>query len=463
MNPLAESVKRHRLLSNGDRVLVAVSGGADSVALLHVLYDLRAELELELEIAHLQHGIRGEEAREDARFVVRMAANLGLPVHLKEINLRQTKSDAGKGNLEALAREERYRFFTSVAREQGISKVATAHTQDDQAETVLMWFLRGAGRKGLGGMSAITHLKVGLTVIRPLLDISKAEILEFLQERRIAYRFDQTNQDTQLLRNWIRLTLIPQLKERFDPHLPVRLAQQSQILRDEDAVLEGLAGLELDQMRRGKGLNRDLLVKQNKAMQRRILRRWIAECRGHLRGIDFAHMEDFLELISVGPPQGRLSIPGGWELIKEYERVRLTKLTRNVKRICYRYDFSIGAELDVREAGVTIRSERISASSFRRPDNLLQAGFDIAALREKLMVRNFRDGDRFRPLGLAGHKKVKELFIEKKVPLSVRSIWPILSMGEEILWVPGYGRSELGKVGKQTKEALYLTAVTWDP
>jgi tRNA(Ile)-lysidine synthase len=198
-------------------------------------------------------------------------------------------------------------------------------------------------------------------------------------------------------------------------------------------------------------------------MQRRILRRWIAECRGHLRGIDFAHMEDFLELISVGPPQGRLSIPGGWELIKEYERVRLTKLTRNIKRICYRYDFSIGAELDVREAGVTIRSERISASNFRRPDNLLQAGFDIAALREKLMVRNFRDGDRFRPLGLAGHKKVKELFIEKKVPLSVRSIWPILSMGEEILWVPGYGRSELGKVGKQTKEALYLTAVTWDP
>ena len=463
MNPLAESVKRHRLLSNGDRVLVAVSGGADSVALLHVLYDLRAELELELEIAHLQHGIRGEEAREDARFVVRMAANLGLPVHLKEINLRQTKSDAGKGNLEALAREERYHFFATVAREQGISKVATAHTRDDQAETVLMWFLRGAGRKGLGGMSAITHLKVGLTVIRPLLDISKAEILEFLQERRIAYRFDQTNQDTQLLRNWIRLTLIPQLKERFDPHLPVRLAQQSQILRDEDAVLEGLAGLELDQMRRGKGLNRDLLVKQNKAMQRRILRRWIAECRGHLRGIDFAHMEDFLELISVGPPQGRLSIPGGWELIKEYERVRLTKLTRNVKRICYRYDFSIGAELDVREAGVTIRSERISASNFRRPDNLLQAGFDIAALREKLMVRNFRDGDRFRPLGLAGHKKVKELFIEKKVPLSVRSIWPILSMGEEILWVPGYGRSELGKVGKQTKEALYLTAVTWDP
>jgi len=466
MNPLeklVESVKKHRLLLNHDRVLVAVSGGPDSVALLHVLYDLREELKLELEIAHLQHGIRGEEAREDARFVIAMAEQLGLPVHLREINLPQMKSNAGKGNLEALAREERYRFFAMVARERNISKVATAHTQDDQAETVLMWFLRGAGRKGLGGMSAISHRKPGLTVIRPLLDVSKAEILQFLRERQIAYRVDQTNQDTQLLRNWIRLTLIPQLKERIDSRLPLRLAQQAQILRDEDAVLEELARAELDQARPGKALNRDLLVHQSKAMQRRILRRWIEECRGHLRGIDFAHMEDALNLISAGPPQGRLAIPGGWELVKEYETVRLIKLSRNIRRIRYHYDFPIGAKLDVREAGVTIHSERISASNFRRPDSLLQAGFDIAALPDRLALRNFRDGDRFCPLGMAGHKKVKELFIEKKVPLSIRSNWPILSMEEEILWIPGYGRSNFGKVGSKTKEALYLTAVRWEP
>jgi tRNA(Ile)-lysidine synthase len=143
--------------------------------------------------------------------------------------------------------------------------------------------------------------------------------------------------------------------------------------------------------------------------------------------------------------------------------VRLTQLTRNVGRIRYDYEFTIGAKLDVREAGLTIHSERIPASNFQPPGNLLQAGFDIAALPDRLTLRNFRAGDQFSPLGMPGHKKVKELFIEKKVPLSIRPIWPILSMGDEILWIPGYGRSEYGKVGKNTQEALYVTAVRWDP
>ena len=147
-----EFIEKHRLVSAGDCVLVAVSGGPDSVALLHLLYDLREELELHLEVAHLEHGIRGEEAREDARFVAELAEKLGLPFHLKEVDLHQIKSAAGKGNLEALARAERYRFFGAVARERNLGKIATAHTQDDQAETVLMWILRGSGMKGLGGM-----------------------------------------------------------------------------------------------------------------------------------------------------------------------------------------------------------------------------------------------------------------------------------------------------------------------
>ena len=151
------------MITPGGDLLVAVSGGPDSVALLHLLYDLREELELRLEVAHLQHGIRGAEAQEDARFVAELAEKLGLPFHLKEVNLRQIKSAAGKGNLEALARAERYRFFADVARERNLGKIATAHTQDDQAETVLMWLLRGSGMKGLGGMPP-THQLDGTNI-----------------------------------------------------------------------------------------------------------------------------------------------------------------------------------------------------------------------------------------------------------------------------------------------------------
>ena len=469
VSKVAGIVKKYHLLSKGDGVLVAVSGGSDSVALLHLLFDLRQDLGLHLEVAHLQHGMRGEEAQEDARLVEVMADKLALPFHLKEIDLPQMKANAGRGNLEALARAERYRFFAALARERNIGKIAAAHTQDDQAETVLMWLLRGTGRKGLGGMSPISQLNPEnadpagrIAVIRPLLDVSKKEILKFLQERQVAYRFDRTNQDTQLLRNWIRLDLMPQLKQRLDYRLTSRLAQQSQILRDEEVVLDNLARAELDKIRRENGLCRDLLLKQKRAMQRRILRRWIEERRGHLRGIDFAHIEELLGLIAQGPPQGRLAIPGGWELVKEYETIALAKRSVSGKRICYSYEFRIGTRLDVREAGMTIHSERI-LPPISPPDNLLQAVFALAALPEKLTVRNFRRGDRFRPLGMEGHKKVKELFIEKKVPLRIRYTWPLLSMGEEILWVPGYGRSEFGKVGRETREVLYLTAVAWNP
>ncbi|MGE5819981.1 MAG: tRNA lysidine(34) synthetase TilS, partial [Deltaproteobacteria bacterium] len=193
-------VAKHALLTAGDSVLVAVSGGPDSVALLHVLYDLREELRLHLEVAHLQHGIRGEEAREDSRFVAALAQSLKLPFHLKEVNIPGMKKAAGKGNMEELARQERYRFFTAVARERKLGKITTAHTQDDQAETVLMWFLRGCGTKGLAGISPL-HVFGGanggaaITLVRPFLEIAKAEILDYLREMQLPYRIDETNKD----------------------------------------------------------------------------------------------------------------------------------------------------------------------------------------------------------------------------------------------------------------------------
>src|SRR5919109_2293741 len=284
-----EFIARHKLLVAEDRVLVAVSGGPDSVALLHILYDLREELGLELEVAHVEHGIRGEEAKQDAWFVANMASRLALPFYLKEVNLPRIRLAAGKGNLEQLAREERYRFLAEVARQRKISKVATGHTADDQAETVVMRFLRGSGVRGLGGISPQRPLTAGnhdLLLIRPLLGTSKAEVLEFLNQKQIDYCIDRTNLDSKLLRNWIRFDLLPQLTERFDQHLASRLARDAELMRDEDALLEHLALQELQRIRGFKGINRKLFLMLSKAMQRRVLRLWIEETRGDLRGID---------------------------------------------------------------------------------------------------------------------------------------------------------------------------------
>jgi tRNA(Ile)-lysidine synthase len=458
------AIQRYKLISPADRILVAVSGGPDSVALLHLLHELRDELRLELEVAHLHHGIRGEEAKEDLRFVAALAKSLKLPVHLKEINLPQMKSAAGKGNLEALARVERHQFFAEIMRERKLDKAATAHTRDDQAETVVMWFLRGAGMTGLGGMASVQQLRIAgdssdsITIVRPLLNISKAEVLNYLAENKLDYRTDRTNQDTSLLRNWIRLELLPFMQQRAGEELRERLSHGAELLRDEDRLLEELAISRLKGIRAVGGLDRAALLREATALRRRILRLWIGQTRGHLRGLEFIHIDDMLRLIEGGPAQGRLSIPGGWELVREYELLWLARRVRNRPEACYNYPLEVGVILRIPEANLEFHSERIVTPSKVLPDNLMEAVFDLARLDKVLSVRNFRHGDRFQPLGMTGHKKIKDLFIEKRVPLSVRSRWPLLAAGEEVLWIPGYGRSAVAPVSKATTAMLQVKA-----
>lgn len=454
------------LILPGDRILVAVSGGPDSVALLRLLVEMRDEFQPDLEVAHLQHGIRGEEAREDARFVAALTDRLGLPFHLKEVSVPEIRSAAGKGNLEALAREERYRFFAEVARARGLHKVATAHTLDDQAETALMRFLRGSGMKGLGGMAPLQVMdSIGgspskLTVIRPLLETSKAEIVNYLTEKNQTFRLDRTNQDSALLRNWIRLQLLPKIRERVDSRLSERLGQQAELMRDEDALLGELARRKLAEISTANGLSRDGLLVEPIAMQRRLLRLWIEAARGNLRGLDFVHIDELLRLIKDGAPQGRLAIPGGWELAREYDVLKLVRRLVRIERECYSYDFTVGSTLQIPEAGRELRSEVVKPPLAELPADLLAVVFDSAYLTGPLTVRNFRHGDYFQPLGMTGHKKIKDLFIDNKVALSVRAKLPLLVLAQEVLWVPGYGRSAIARVSADTKSILRLKLVT---
>jgi len=457
-----ETIQKYKMFSSGDRVLVAVSGGPDSVALLYLLSGLKEELDLRLEVAHLQHGIRGEEGREDARFVAGLAEHLALPFHLREMDLPGMKSQRGKGNLEAMGRDERYRFFTALAEGRGIRKVATAHTRDDQVETFFMWLVRGSGKRGLGGMPPVRRMiskdasLVEAMLVRPLIEASRKEIMDYLAMEGLEYRIDRTNLDTVPLRNWIRLCLLPQLREKVDPGLDERLAHLAEISREEEEILERIGREELERTVRGKYLMRESLPRLGKAMQRRLLRLWLGATLGDIRGFGFHNVEEALQFILQGPPQGRLSIVRGWDLIKEYATVHLEKRRGRQRPVCYSYSLPRQGELVIPEAGVKIQSSLGPFTPGAVPRDNREAVFDLASLPETLIVRNFRRGDRFQPLGMKGHKKLKDLFIEKKVPLAVRSTLPLFLAAGEILWIPAYGRSEVAKVGSQTREVLKI-------
>lgn len=457
-----KTIRKYRMLSRGDGVLAAVSGGPDSVALLHVLWKLSGALGFRLEVAHVEHGIRGEESKADARFVAEIAGRLALRYHLREVDLPRIKSERGKGNLEALARAERYGFFSQLAVERGIEKIATGHTRDDQVETLLMRLMRGSGRKGLGAMAPVRRLtptdegdgKTHPSVIRPLIETSRKEIEEYLAAEALPHRTDLTNLDPALLRNWVRLDLLPQLRRRVGAGLDRRLARMAEMLRDEEEVLDAMTRGVFPKVKDKEGnLSRAALVAQPKAIERRLVRLWLGQILGNLGGVDLDHVEAILDLISEGPPQGRAAIPRGREVVRNYGSLGVHQKARPSRAGFFSYLLPIGGELVIPEAGVKIGSARMSLAR-PRPESDLEALFDLNGLPETLTVRNFRPGDRFRPIGMEGRKKIKDLFIEKKIPMRARATLPLLLAGDEILWIPGCGRSRVAKVEPMTTDVL---------
>jgi tRNA(Ile)-lysidine synthase len=246
----------------------------------------------------------------------------------------------------------------------------------------------------------------GALLIRPLIKTPRQEIFDYLASVDQEYRTDCSNQDATLLRNWIRLRLLPQLREKIDFRLDERVARLTDLLRGEEIVLERMTQERLGRMADGKKLRSGLLLQEDPSMQKRLIRRWFKMNLGDLRGIGFRHVEAALRFIIQGPPQGYLSLPRKRNLVKMYETVRLEKGRPKVRPVSYSYTLVPGEALDIPEAGVTIQSSRTAFTSGMSPQSDLEAYFDLAALPETLTVRNFRAGDRFRPLGMHGHKKI---------------------------------------------------------
>jgi len=452
-------IREHRLLKAGDRLGVAVSGGADSVALLRVLLELRAELGTVLSIVHFNHKIRGQAAEADEQFVRELAEAHGLELHLDSADVVAVARSRGI-SLETAARELRYAWFNRLLRAGSLSSIATAHTIDDQAETVLMRLLRGSGTRGLSGIYPVLE-RSGGTIVRPFLSVSRIELQAYLQALGQGWREDSSNLDLQHTRNRVRHRLIPQLEQHFNPAVTRVLGELAEIARAEEDFWTAHLSQISPELIAQPGLKTKALLRQPVALQRRILR--AAAERAGVK-LEFQHVEALRHIVANPSStfessmlvNGRAVFSGrGAERELRFELGSQTKeRTQNACR--YEYRFPIPGELRVPETGTTIRASVVGRAAHKARKGLLTAAvpeiapgrktqnagynqpelLDPRALGSELTVRNWRAGDRYWPAHRKAPKKVKELL--QKVAQSERTRWPVIALGSQIVWMRGF-------------------------
>ena len=422
LRQIHENVLRNRLARRVDQVLVAVSGGADSVALLHALHFLRKRLGLRLTVAHLNHGIRGRAADLDEDFVRHLAWRLGLPFICECVDVPSLAKRRGI-SVEMAAREARYDFFARAIRSTGAAAVATAHTADDQSETVLLRFLRGAGPQGLGGM-AYRSERDGVTVLRPMLDVTHAEAVQFLKRHRLRWREDASNRDTDFLRNRVRHELLPLLEKKFNPQIRRALIRMSSILREENEWMDGMIRAKVNP---GANLNAAKLRKLPIAVRRRLVVQWLLLNEVEAEAVDFDVVERVLHLAGKSTGTSTVPISGRHRVARRYEVLSVERVEKPAKAFSIRLKVPGTTELAVAEYTKGFKKTAAEAYISR-----------AAVGKSPLLLRSWRAGDRIKPWGMKGTKKLQDVFGEMKVPRDERARVPVLVCRGEVVWVPGY-------------------------
>ena len=438
LDRIAQTIARHRMFEPGQRVGVAVSGGADSVCLLHVLVELAPRWDLRLSVLHLDHGLRGEESRQDAEFVRGLAVRLGLPLSLRETAVAQSAD-----NLEQAARQARLDFFRETIASGAAKRVATGHTRSDQAETVLFRFLRGSGTAGLAGIRPVTSEGI----VRPLIEVERWEVRQFLLDRGIAYREDSTNASLQFARNRIRRELLPQIAREWNPAIGETLANTADwALAEEawwDAEIDRLAAQHFTATDNAVVLRADALATLPLAVARRLVRRAMEVVKGDLRGIDFGHIAAVMDLARSMEGHGRLQAPG-LDIFRSFEWLRFGQSgaggfqSRN-----YRLALAVPGTVRVPGTNRAISLELIDKSGSSVASDWVYNShvgcLDWQRLSGSLELRNWRPGDQYQPVGYSGREKIKTLFQQARIPLWERRHWPVVTDGPSIVWARRFG------------------------
>jgi tRNA(Ile)-lysidine synthase len=448
-------ILRQELIQAGDRVGVAVSGGADSVALLRLLLELRKELGIVLSVVHLNHQLRGEESHGDEEFVKALALEYKLEFHGQRAVVK-AHAQSKQMSLEAAGRELRYSYFHRLLNENCVDRIATAHTLDDQAETILLRLVRGTGTRGLAGIypklnilaASLPSRTAGAAfIVRPLLNTSKKDLEAYLEEIAQEWRDDSSNLDPRFSRNRVRSGILPWLEENLNPSVRNTLAEAAEVARAEEEYWESqvqdlLPRVSIqDSNRLATQLGLPALRELPLALQRRVLRSVGAPLGMHF---EFHHVERILQLVNEKSARGPFSVPGGSvgkSAGKSHERLCFhpKNLAVSTVQSGFTYALPVPGRIVVSEIQTEFHATLIpadAAEGYNPQDS--EDLMDARLLARKLQVRNWREGDRFWPAHTKAPRKIKQLLQERRVTGPERKVWPVIVSGDEIVWMRGF-------------------------
>jgi tRNA(Ile)-lysidine synthase len=448
-----------------DLLVVAVSGGPDSLSLLHALHRLSGDGGPRLHCAHLDHGLRGEASGADAAFVADECRKLGVPLTSEAVDVEEIRARR-RLSMEAAAREVRYEFLAGVVRAQGARAVALGHTADDQAETILMNIVRGSGLAGLQGMQRSSMRRVGgidLLALRPLLSVGKRDTQEFCRALGLEPRLDETNLSTASTRNLLRLEVMP-LLERLNPAVREALLRLSRSAREGVAHLDSEADETWDALARHDQdavvLPKAALTAIDPAVRAHLLRRAVREVKGDLDGLDLGHVEQMARM-AAGPAGRSVDLPGGLRLSVDYDEVTISSgisvLRPPIIDGCH--ELAVPGETPVGPWRISTRvigrGEWEKAAREPAPDANV-AHLSVSAA-QGVRVRSRRAGDRFQPMGMSGHKKLQDFMVDSHIPREMRDATPLVVAGPGIAWVVGWRIAEWAKVQEGDDTVLELS------
>jgi len=453
------------MFDKGDKVIVAVSGGPDSISLLYILYSLKEKLNISLAVAHVNHNLRGEESDGDEAYVEEFCNKHGIDYFARQADIHKIEEEKGI-SCETAGREVRYEFFSELLKEIKADKIALAHNANDQAETVLMRIMRGTGMEGLVGIKPVRD-KI---YVRPLINVKREEIERYCVENNLKPRIDKSNMEKIYNRNKIRLELIPYIKENFNKDIVSTINRLSSTINKDNEYLEEIANKKFEEFckkNQHKVIIYEGAFNEPEAIITRIIRIALAKLVGNLYNFEKSHIYDVIS-IQANSTNKMVTLPNRVIAINNYKDIHLSikenfisespsseyviKVNNNIKTDEYNINMQI-KDYNLKIQGKLIKG--IENVGFKNKS--IVECFDYDKIIEDITIRYRRKGDRFTPLGMKGSKKLKDFFIDLKIPYDKRDNIPLICFGDDIAWVVGYRISEKYRISEQSENILEIS------